>query len=311
MSEFFQVALDVIMPIFFVAALGFWFGRQFKPDPHTLSRLAFYIFFPPLVFQGVARSDMPPEAIGRLMLLVFLVFISLACIAWLLSRSQTTLSPITRSAFILSSMMGNTGNYGLPFVAFAFSEYGDQAVQISVIVFVTATLINQTLGIYIASSGTATMAQGIRNVLSVPVPYAAALGLVVNLAHIAMPLPLNRALDLMAQAAMPLMLVLLGVQLSRISVQEHLRPLLRPLTMSAGTRLLVAPAVFMILAPILNVSGLPRNVALVQLSMPTAVTAALLATEFDSDAQYVSAAILISTLTSLLTLSAIMTLFVF
>jgi predicted permease len=144
----------------------------------------------------------------------------------------------------------------------------------------------------------------------VPVPYAALLGLVVNLAHIAVPLPLNRALDLMAGAAMPLMLVLLGVQLSRISLQGHLRQLLGALGLSASLRLLVGPGICIGLAALMNFSGLPRNIALVQLSMPTAVTAALLATEFGSDVQFVSATILITTIASLLTLSVVMTLFV-
>jgi predicted permease len=245
------------------------------------------------------------------MLFVLLVFVAVTLIAWLLTIPQKSLSPTTRSAFVLGAMMGNTGNFGLPFVAFAFSQYGEQAVQISIIVFVTATLINQTLGIYIASSGTASVIQGIRNVLTVPVPYAAALGLAFNLAHINLPLPLNRALDLMAGAAMPLMLVLLGVQLSRISLQGHLRQLVPALSLSAALRLIVGPAICIGIALLMNFGGLPRNIALVQLSMPTAVTAALLATEFGSDVQFVSATILITTIASLLTLSLIMTIFVF
>jgi predicted permease len=100
----------------------------------------------------------------------------------------------------------------------------------------------------------------------------------------------------MAQAAVPMMLLLLGVQLARIDVRGHLRHIVGPISLSAALRLLVPPLLCLLLAPLLGVSGMPRNVVLLQLSMPTAVTAALLATEFGSDVQFVSAAILISTL---------------
>jgi predicted permease len=75
------------------------------------------------------------------------------------------------------------------------------------------SLMANTLGIYIASSGTASVKQGIINIFSVPMVYAAALGFVVNFGHLTLPLPITRSVDLMGQAAVPLFIVLLGVQL--------------------------------------------------------------------------------------------------
>lgn len=307
MSEFLQVAFTVIAPIFISASLGFWFGRRFSPDPQTLSRLAVYIFLPALVFQGMANSQMQPGEIGRIMLLVFSILTLVSVIASLLARVIPALSGETRSAFVVSAMMANAGNYGLPFISFAFIEPGP---QVAIIVFITSSIFNYTLGIYVASSGKASVAQGISNVLRVPLPYAALLGLAVNLSGVTLPPVAERAVGLMAQAAVPLMLLLLGIQLSRFDVRSYLRRIIGPISMSAALRLFLPSLLCLLLAPVLGVSGLPRDVVLVQLSMPTAVSAALLATEFGSDVQFVSATILISTVASILSLSLLMTLLV-
>ncbi len=307
MAEFFRVAFTVITPIFVTAGLGFWFGRRFKPDPSTISRLAIYIFLPALVFRGIAESNLPPSAIGQVFVLAFSISISITVVASLVVRFFKPVPDKTRSAFVVSAMMANAGNYGLPFIEFAFGSAG---IPVSIIVFIASSISNYTLGIYVASSGDATLRQGIMNVLRVPLPYAAALGLAFNLTQVTLPLPIMRAVDLLANAAVPLMILLLGIQLSRINVQGYLRSVIAPVSLSATLRLLVTPLICMLLAALYGVTGLPRNVVLVQMSMPTAVTAALLATEFGSDVQYVTATILITTLASLLTLSLIMTILV-
>jgi malate permease and related proteins len=58
-------------------------------------------------------------------------------------------------------------------------------------------------------------------------------------------------------------------------------------------------------AYLLGLEGPFRQVAIVGASMPTGVTAVVLATEFESDAQVVSSTVLFSTLLSLLTLPII------
>ena len=60
------------------------------------------------------------------------------------------------------------------------------------------------------------------------------------------------------------------------------------------------------LAPLLGLTGLARNVAIAEAATPTAVTSALMAIEFEGDADYVTSVIFFSTLFSALTLTAVL-----
>ncbi len=307
MQNALEVAYDVIVPILLVAGLGFWFGRQFQPDPRTLSRIAIYLFSPALVFKSSANSTLEPGEIGQILIFVTLLFVVIALLGRFMASTQHALNPATQSAFILSVLLANSGNFGLSFVEFSFGQDG---LQIAVLVVVMTSIMSNTLGIYLASSGTASVKQGLINILKVPMIYATALGFAVNFGGIELPLPLIRSTDLLSQAAVPIMTVLLGVQLARISIRGEFRTFSSSLALASATRLLVTPAIILLLAALMGVTGLTRNVLLVQLSTPTAVYATLLATEFGSNAEFVTASVLITTLASLISLSLITMLFV-
>ncbi len=302
-----EVAYEVIIPILLVAGFGFWFGRAMKPDPRTLSRIAIYLFSPALVFRSSANSTLEFGEIGQIVACVSLIFALIAILSYVLARLQRGLAPALQSAFVLSVLLSNSGNFGLSFVEFAF---GQAALQIAVLVVVINSIMSNTLGIYVASSGTASVKEGIINIFKVPTIYATILGFIINFAGIQMPVPLMRSVDVLSQAAVPIMTVLLGVQLARISLRGEVRAFAGALTLASITRLLVAPVIILLMVSLMGITGMTRDVLLVQLSTPTAVYATLLATEFGSDAQFVTASVLVTTLASLVTLSLIMALFV-
>ena len=303
MSTILRVAYEVIAPILISALFGFIIGRRFQSDPKTLSRIAIYLFLPALAFTGSANTNLQPGEIGQIFVLIALYFSIMAGIVSLLARTQRNAGPMVQSAFMLSALLANTGNYGLPFVEFAF---GSDALAIAVIVFTINSIANNTLGIYVASSGKASIREGIRNVLSVPVPYAILLGFMVKFGGIEVPLPLGRSITLLSQASVPIMVTLLGIQLSRIVDFSEFKSIYSTLALASAARLLLSPLLVLLLVTLLGITGLTRNVLLVQLSAPTAVVATLLATEFGSDARFVTAVIFITTLASLVTLSIIM-----
>ncbi len=201
---------------------------------------------------------------------------------------------------MLSVVSVNAGNYGLPLNDFAFGQAG---LQRAIVYFVVTAMISNTLGVYLASRGTASVRRSLSNVLMVPLPYATVLGFVINMRNIALPIPLDRAVTLLGQAAVPGMLIVLGLQLSRASIKGRMGPIV----LATITRLGVAPLIAILLAILLGLSGLARQVSIIQTSMPTAAMAGVLATEFSSDAEFTTAVILISTLASIVTLSILLT----
>ena len=152
-----------------------------------------------------------------------------------------------------------------------------------------------------------------RHVFKVPILYAALLGLLLNLLDIKLPLILERSiLEIAANASIPMMLALLGLQLSRISFkrQENGEATLATnaiaVGLAASLRLLIAPIIGFALASLFGLTGLTFKVAIVESAMPTAVLASALATQFGGDAKYVSMVTMVATLASVLTLSVLL-----
>jgi predicted permease len=232
--------------------------------------------------------------------MVVLLSLTMALIGWGQARALGFDRKL-ESAMMLSVMMINAGNYGLALNNFAFGAAG---LQRAIIFYIGSSLINNTLGVFLASRGTASIGRSLLNTLLVPLPYATILGLVLNFGQFSLPLPVDRAVSLLGQAAVPTMLTILGLQLSRTS----LRGKSKPLFLATTTRLVVAPVIAFGLVALLGMSGLTRQVSIVQSSMPTAVVTTIIATEFGSDPEFTSAVILISTLASVVSLSILLTL---
>jgi len=290
---------DVIAPIFLVIGIAAYIGRQFNPDPRGLSTFLIYVFIPALAFRGLAQSELNgDELIGlagvALAIMGIMAGIGLGFVSMLGLEQQRG------SAFMLSVILINAANYGIPLNEFAFGEAGGQR---AIIYYVVNTSIGNILGIYFASRGTASARAAMLNVLKIPISHAALLGLIFNLMAWELPTSVSRSVDLLADAAIPCMLALLGLQLARTSIQAVAW---RPIVLATATRLILAPLIAVPLALLFGLTGVTFQVAVVQSSMPTAVLANALATQFDSDAEFTSTVTLVSTLASVVTLSILL-----
>ncbi len=98
------------------------------------------------------------------------------------------------------------------------------------------------------------------------------------------------------------MLANLGLELARARLRDYDW---RVMT-AAGIKLLVAPVVALALAAAMNMQGLTRSVSVVEASMPTAVMASLIATEFQARPDFVTNVVFISTLGSTITLTLLL-----
>ena len=196
-------------------------------------------------------------------------------------------------------MFANTGNYGLPLVSFAF---GEQALSYAGIYFATTTLLFYTLGVFLASLGHMTFKEAILGLFRIPTLYAVVLAVLMNVWNIGIPVPFARAVELAAGGTIPLMLILLGVQLTRVEFSGNQRAL----QLSVCMRLLVAPLAALLFAALFGLQGFPRQASVTQASMPSMVSATVLATEYNLDAKLVTAVVFISTLLSPLTLTPLL-----
>ncbi len=113
---------------------------------------------------------------------------------------------------------------------------------------------------------------------------------------------MGRAVELAAGGTIPLMLVLLGVQLTQVEFAKNQRAL----QLSVVLRLVVAPLAALLFAAAFGLQGFPRQASVTQASMPSMVSATVLAAEYNLDSKLVTAVVFISTLLSPFTLTPLL-----
>jgi predicted permease len=290
----------VILPVFIIIALGYLLERRLSLDVRPISQVIFYALGPCLVFSSTATSSVSGTDIWKIVYFALLTTLAMGLLSWAMARALR-FSQTVESAFLLTTLFINAGNYGLPVNLFAFGQDG---LERAAIFFTVSALLTSSVGVYLASRGQASGLDALRNVFKVPIVYGALAGFVVNLAAITVPEPVAKAVDLVGGASVPLMLLLVGVQLAKTSSAGELKVI----GLATFMRLVAAPAVALVLAAWLGLTGVTRQVCVIQASMPTAVTTTILATEFEAEPQFVASVVFVSTLVSVMTLTLLLAL---
>jgi predicted permease len=200
---------------------------------------------------------------------------------------------------MISAMFMNAGNFGMPVTLFAF---GEDALAFASVFFVTNLLLVNTLGVFIASLGRATLAQAALNLLKLPALYGLILAVIFMMTGWEVPLPLARTTKLLGDASIPTLMVLLGVQFHSIRLKGNLAPL----ATGSAIRLLVSPTIMLGISALFGLQGALRQAVVLESAMPSAVLNTVLATQYDADPPYVAGVVAITTLLSPLVLTPLL-----
>jgi predicted permease len=173
-----------------------------------------------------------------------------------------------------------------------------------VIYFASSSILIYTLGTLIASGFKGGVRGTIKHLLHLPQVYALLAVFIIRAAGWQVPAPVMEALGWPARAAIPLMLLLLGMQLAHASVGQYWK------VASLGTvlRLVIAPFIAWGLAGLLHLSRPAQQAGILEASMPAAVVSTLIANEYEAEPQLVTGTVLLSTLLSPITLSVLIAL---
>jgi malate permease and related proteins len=293
-NVFVTIFTSDILPIFLVAAVGYLLAKRLGTNVRTLSGVAFNALSPCLVFDQLVAAHITGAEFGRMVLFCILLALVMGVIARL-AAIPLGLNRQTLVSFLLVVMFSNSGNYALPVALFAF---GREALAYASVYFVASALVTYTLGVFVAASGHGDIRQALIGILRVPALYAVAAAALILATHATVPLAIMRPITLLGDAAIPVMLLILGMQLERAAMPD--RP--AAVGVAVGLSLLVAPIVGVTLTMLLGLTGLARQVAILGASMPAAVITTVLALEFDLDPSFATSAVFVSTVLSPFTL---------
>ncbi len=294
MSLLISILLSDILPIFAIAGAGFLLARFGTVDVKTVSRVVFYALLPCLAFEMLVTSSASGPNVGRLILLAVLVMSTMGMLGYVAAKASR-LDSATLRGFLMVVMFSNGGNYGLPVVRFAF---GTEALTYATIFFLTGSVMTYVTGAFFAGSRRGNLAGALGKIWRMPSLYGLVLALLVLAIGRPVPEAIMRPVSLLSDSALPVMILVLGMQLERAVWPS--RPGI--VMLAVGISLFVAPLVALGLTSLLGITGAARQAAVILSSMPVAVITTILALEFELDAEFVTSAVFISTVASPLTL---------
>ncbi len=295
MNLLLSILLSDILPIFAIAAVGFVLARYVAVDVKTVSRVVFYGLLPCLAFRMMITSTASGPMVGKLMILAVSIMTVMAGVGYLAARGLGLDSRHLR-AFLMVVMFSNSGNYGLPVVGFAF---GPEALTYATIYFLTGSVTTYVASSFFAVSRHGRILGALDRIWRMPALYGLAAALVILAFGWKVPDAAMRPVTMLSDAAIPVMILILGMQLERAVWPS--RPGI--VMLAVGISLVATPVFALGLASIMGITGPARQAAVILSSMPVAVITTILALEFELEPEFVTSAVFISTLASPLTLT--------
>ena len=199
--------------IAFVVALGYGIGRAgiLGPDAgHVLSRLAFFVLSPALLFTVLAEADVDALFSDLLPISAAVIAINLVAVAVILLVAWRR--PVPEATIgALGGAYANATNMGLPLSAYVLGDPSTSApvilLQLIVITPISLTILD------LSTSGKLSVGRVLLQPVRNPLIIASALGLLIALTHAPVPADFMRPFQLVGGAAVPVILLAFGMSL--------------------------------------------------------------------------------------------------
>lgn len=294
MDIFFQV----VLPIMAVFGAGFVLQRIRVLDVKSLAAASIYIFLPALVFTNLYEASFN-QGYTIIVIYAFFLLFTMIFFVKLFARIFKWQESVESGAILTTAFM-NGGNYGVPVILFSL---GEAAMPYAIFLMVLQTMLMNVFGVYYASRSTSGFLRACKTVLKMPATYAAVLGIGFQAMSINIPESVYSTLTMLSNAAIPLMMVILGMQLASItSLSFNWQVILS----AAGTRMILSPLIIFLFICLVPADPIIKSVILIVSAMPSAATTTMYAIEFDSEPDLVSSITLVTTLVSVVTITVLL-----
>lgn len=291
----------IILPVFIIFFIGYMGQKLIGFDIKSISTAALYLMSPFLAFRTFYTNELTMDYL-YIVLFSLLLTAVLLVIVWTTARTMNATRP-QLSAMILGGVFMNSGNYGAPVVLFAFGAAG---FDYAVVMMVFQSLLMNTIGIFFASIGgeeKATLRQSLQRVIRMPLIYAAISGVGLQLLAVTVPKTLMEGISLVADASIPTVMLVLGMQLAAIARKKVPYRYVSAVTV---IRMVLSPLIAASILYFMPINDLLKAVMIVQSAMPAAANTTMFALQFGTEPDLVSFTTFITTLISIVTIPLVL-----
>src|SRR3954464_4399629 len=297
------VVIAALLPVFILIVLGVVLKRslmRLDTQWHGLERLTYYVLFPMLLIQTLVKADLtkvPVAGVGGALLLSALVM-SLLCLAL-----RPTLARLAIDGPAFTSIFQGATRWqtyvGLSVSANLFGDFGLAMASVAMIAIIP--LVN-VFSVAVLAHYASPEKQSARTIVMTlvrnPLIWACAIGLSVNVIHLALPKIWHEVADALGRSSLAIGLLVTGAGL-------HLEGLLRPSVGAAigvAFKLVLMPLLALALALWCGLSGDSLVIVAICSAVPTSSSAYVLARQMGGDAPLLAQIITLQTILAAVTM---------
>ena len=283
-------SLIAVISIYIFIFLGFVAKRVYKDEinERTLILISLYFLQPMLTFWGLTRAPIDFNLVFTPFL--YFIIITISLVVLLLAGRFLFEDEKDRSIFTAASLIGNTGNLGIPL---GIALFGEGSVPYTSIINIANIFFIYTVGIYLFAKSSFSFSQSLMEMVKMPILWFALLALAYNYFKLPIHPQVENILEMGAYATIVIQLMIFGIYLAKTSIRSHNY---RLSISSSLAKLVFVPVVGII---VLSFSSLPNDLSailMVSLLVPLAVNNVNMAALYDCKPYDVTAIVLISTL---------------
>jgi|GEM_PF-1263672 len=283
----FFTLLDVIFPAFGLILIG-WSYAKIRPEVSTksLNDICLYIGIPAIILKDMVGMDVGDVQVGLVLLasLAATFIPALFGYIWLKAGRHREMGLLLPIAFF------NGVNLPVPIINLYWGEPG---VAVAAVYFTLESILLFIFGVIFAAEK-----DKFKEVLKLPYIYAFIVVFIMNGFDLAFPKFAGRLIEISADMAYPLMLVVMGIILGRSKIKIDSGKL--GLSIKAALiRIIGGTVALTAVVFLLGAEGLNKEVLLFYGVMPGAIATTLFAEKYKRDSELVAQAVFIGTLISL------------
>jgi len=291
-------SIETIIPIIVMIIIGYTLKRTGvlnAEDAISLNKIVINIAIPALIFLAIYKVNLAIlPLITPIPLICVSVGITCGLIAYLVSTAFHYPSK-TRWSIVSTSAMFNSGFLGYPVV---LGVFGASGLVRAIFYDLGSMILFISFGIFFLLMLGGKYSEIFKRSFLFPPLWGIILGLLLNFLNINIGFLISQILVYLSGAAIPLIMISLGLSIEFKGIKEHIKAV----SLVSTIKLIIAPIIAFIIVLILGMGGLEKPVTILEAGMPSAMLGLVLAITYELDVKAAAACIFSTTILSMITI---------
>ncbi|WP_320035714.1 AEC family transporter [Halarcobacter sp.] len=217
LKEYFIEALLSVATIYLFIIIGFIYKKVFQSQVNERSFVLLNLYFlqPILIFWGLTRAKINENFLISPLIYFVAIFITLA-IAFIYAKKIFKQEPQDKSVFLASSLVGNTGNLGIPL---GIALFGEASVPYTSILNIANVFFIYIFSVYFFAGDKFKFVNALKEIIKIPAIHVTVIAIAYNYFGFSLNGDFDKLFTMGAYAAIVMQLVVFGIFMSQVKIK--------------------------------------------------------------------------------------------